>query len=317
MLAPSHAAAPEDLPLVALEPLPDISGPPFEHSVQADDLAEIVYTSGTTSHPKGVMLTHGNITSNVRSAAVLPHGPEHRLLSMLPMSHMLEQTGGLFFPLSSGANVAFTTSLRSSALMAAFAERQPTTLVVVPRLLDLLLQAIVRDVERRGRLGHWNTAHKLAARLPTPARRTLFLPVHRVLGGSLRWIFCGGSALDPDLQASWRRLGIIVMQGYGATECAPFVSCQRPLDPSEGTVGLPLPGVHVRLADDGELMVSGPNVTSGYWNNRPASDEALCDGWYATGDLARVNQADEIHLLGRKREMIALPSGMNVFPGRR
>jgi long-chain acyl-CoA synthetase len=260
------------------------------------------------------MLTHGNITSNVHSAGVLPHGPEHRLLSVLPISHMLEQTGGLFLPLASGGSIAFSTSLRSSAFLAALAERRPTTLVAVPRILDLLLQAIVRDVERRGRLRHWQAAHRLAARLPQSGRRLLFLPVHQALGGSLRWIFCGGSGLDPELQSAWQRLGITVMQGYGATECSPFVSCQRAIDTLVGTVGRALPEVLVRLNDAGELMVSGPNVTSGYWQNPQATSEAFQDGWYATGDLAHMSQRGDIYLLGRKREMIVLPSGMNVFP---
>jgi long-chain acyl-CoA synthetase len=314
MLAPGHASLPAGMPLISIEALPDAPRQALERTVKCTDLAEIVFTSGTTAQPKGVMLTHGNITSNVNSAAVLPHGPDHRLLSVLPVSHMLEQTGGLYLPLASGSSIAFTTSLRSSALMAALAERRPTTLVAVPRLLDLLLQAIVRDVERRGRLRHWQAAHTLAARAPGAARRLLFLPVHQALGGSLRWIFCGGSALAPELQSAWQRLGVTVMQGYGATECSPFVSCQRAVDTSLGMVGRALPGVCVRLADDGELTVRGPNVTSGYWHSPQATAEALHDGWYATGDLARINLDGDIYLLGRKREMIALPSGMNVFP---
>ena len=240
-IAPVDAQVPEGLPHIPLRPLARSLSNPTNHVVRSNDLAEIIFTSGTTSQPKGVMLTHGNITSNVRAAAVLPHGPDHRLLSVLPISHMLEQTGGIFFPLASGASVAFAHSIRSSTLMAAFAERHPTTLVAVPRLLDLLIQGIVQDVEKRGRLSHWNAAHRMAEHLPRAARRLLFLPVHRVLGGSLRWIFSGGSALDPRLQATWQRMGISVLQGYGATECSPFVSCQRPYDNATSTTGPPFP----------------------------------------------------------------------------
>ena len=313
LLGPPHAQPPPGLPLIPLGPVAD-SHRGIAPPVRPDDLAEIMFTSGTTAQPKGVMLTHGNIVSNVWSASVLPHGPDHRLLSVLPISHMLEQTGGIFLPLSSGASIAFTTSMRSSALLFAFAERRPTTLVAVPRLLDLLLQGIVRDIETRGRLSHWRAAHQLAPQLPMVLRRIMFYPVHRALGGSLRWIFSGGAALDPELQAAWRQLGITLMQGYGATECAPLVSCQRAIDTSIGSVGRALPGITVKLRDDSELMVRGPNVTSGYWQNAQATSEVVHDGWYATGDFARIDDNGEIRLLGRKREMITLPSGLKVFP---
>lgn len=283
-------------------------------AVDSDDLAEIVFTSGTTGQPKGVQLTHGNIASNVRSAAVLPHGSHHRLLSLLPLSHMLEQTGGLFFPLASGASVAFVTSLRPSTLMTAFQDRRPTTLVAVPALLELIMRGILRDVEHRGRLSHWHTAQRLAPHLPLALRRLAFLPVHQALGGSLRWIFSGGAPLAPTLQATWRNLGVTVMQGYGATECAPFVCCQRPSSTSLSSAGLALPGVEVRIAENGEICVRGPNVTSGYWEDPVATETVLQNGEYRTGDLGSIDPSGEVRILGRAREMIALPSGMNVFP---
>jgi long-chain acyl-CoA synthetase len=313
-IAPVNAEAPLGLPHVPLRPVPRSGSLATNHVVRSNDLAEIIFTSGTTSEPKGVTLTHGNITSNVRAAAVLPHGPEHRLLSVLPISHMLEQTGGIFLPLASGASIAFTHSIRSSALMTAFTDRHPTTLVAVPRLLDLLIQGIIQDIEKRGRLSHRGSAHRLAEHLPQAARRLLFLPFHHALGGSLRWIFSGGSSLDPRLQSMWQRMGISVLQGYGATECSPFVSCQRLTDNATGSTGRAFPGVSVRVADDGELLVRGPNVTPGYWGNVTATREVLHDGWYATGDIAQIDHGGHIKLLGRKREMIALPSGLNVYP---
>lgn len=300
---------------IPLESLRDAPAAIFtDHPVRPDDLAEVVFTSGTTGHPKGVQLTHGNIASNVRSAGVLPHGPGHRLVSLLPLSHMLEQTGGLFFPLSSGGSIAYATSRQSSAILRELRARRPTTLVVVPQLLELLLGNIERDFERLGRLRHWRRAHRIAPHLPVELRRAMFLPVHQALGGQLRWVFSGGAALPATVGAAWEQLGVMIMQGYGATECAPFVSCNRPGRFVPGSIGHPLPGIRTRLDDDGELLVQGPNVTPGYWRDDAATREVLADGWYRTGDLARVGDRGELYLLGRKRELIALANGMNVFP---
>ncbi len=281
----------------------------------APNLAEIVFTSGTTAAPKGVMLIHANILANVRAAReTLPIRVGERLLSLLPLSHMMEQTAGLLTALASGATVYYATSRRSSALMAALQRHRIGLLICVPEVLKLMLAGIEREVERTGRRHQWDTLLAVAGRLPIAARPLLFGPVHRRLGGRLRLVLCGGAALDPELWRTWERLGVRVIQGYGATECAPIVASNRMDRRLAGSVGWPVDGVEARLAPDGEVLVRGPNVTPGYWQDEGATAAAFEDGWYRSGDLGRLGRDGELYLLGRKKEMIVLADGRNVFP---
>ncbi|MGE3913659.1 MAG: AMP-binding protein, partial [Chloroflexota bacterium] len=249
-------------------------------------LAEIIFTSGTTGAPKGVMLTHANILSNVQAAqAALPIAVGERLLSLLPLSHMMEQTAGLLAALNAGATIYYATSRRSSAILAAFQRHQIGLLVCVPEVLALLLGGIEREVDRTGRRRVWDAMNRAAERLPMAARPVLFRSVHRRLGGRFRMALCGGAALTPPVQASWERLGVRVIQGFGATECAPIITSTRYDHREPGTVGWPVPGVEIQLAADGEVLVRGPNVTPGYWHDPEATAATRVDGWYRTGDL--------------------------------
>ncbi|MGE3273458.1 MAG: AMP-binding protein [Chloroflexota bacterium] len=292
-------------------------------------LAEIIFTSGTTGAPKGVMLTHANILSNVQAAqAALPIAVGERLLSLLPLSHMMEQTAGLLAALNAGAIIYYATSRRSSAILAAFQRHQIGLLVCVPEVLALLLGGIEREVDRTGRRRVWDAMNRAAERLPMAARPVLFRSVHRRLGGRFRMALCGGAALTPPVQASWERLGVRVIQGFGATECAPIITSTRYDHREPGTVGWPVPGVEIQLAADGEVLVRGPNVTPGYWHDPEATAATRVDGWYRTGDLGewvdaplpavpeRGERAHEraLRLRGRKKEMIVLSDGRNVFP---
>lgn len=278
-------------------------------------LAEIIFTSGTTGAPKGVMLTHRNILANVGQALeAMPIRGGQRLLSLLPLSHMLEQTIGLLVALARGATIHYATSHRSSAILAALQRQRIGLIVCVPEVLKLLLAGIEREVERRGRQRRWRSTLELAGRLPMALRPRLFGAVHRRLGGHLRVVLCGGAALDPELWRTWERLGVRVIQGYGATECAPMVSTNRLNRRLPGAVGWPVRGVRARLAPDGEILVRGPNVTTGYWRDEAATAAAFQDGWYCTGDVGRVGERGELRLVGRKKEMIVLADGRNVFP---
>jgi long-chain acyl-CoA synthetase len=278
-------------------------------------LAEIVFTSGTTAAPKGVMLTHRNILSNVVAAReAMPIRRGERLLSLLPLSHMMEQTAGLLAPLAAGATIFYAISRRSTALMAALQRHRVGLLVCVPEILKLLLAGIEREVERSGQRRRWELLLVLAGRLPMAARPALFRPLHRRLGGHLRLVLCGGAALEPELWRTWERLGVRVVQGFGATECAPIISSNRLNRRLPGAVGWPLRDVELRLAADGEILVRGPSVTPGYWCDRAATAAAFEDGWYRTGDVGAFGPRGELRLLGRKKEMIVLPDGRNVFP---
>jgi acyl carrier protein len=249
-------------------------------------LAEVVFTSGTTGAPKGVMLTHANILANAASAQqALPIEVGERLLSLLPLSHMMEQTAGLIAALAAGATIFYATSRRSSAILAGFQRHRIGLLICVPEVLSLLMAGIEREVDRSGQRRVWDALHTAAARLPIAARPALFRAVHRRLGGHFRMALCGGAPLGEDLQAAWERLGVRVIQGYGATECAPIIASNRYDRRVPGSVGWPLPDVEVRLAQDGEVLVRGPNVTPGYWHD-PAATAASFEGdWYRTGDL--------------------------------
>lgn len=280
------------------------------------DLTEIVFTSGTTGNPKGVMLTHANIAANVASLdGIIPRGRPYRVLSLLPLSHMLEQTVGLYLPLHYGATIYYPSGRHSSAILRTLQKRRIVTMVVVPAVLEMLLRAIEREVQRRGRWQVWQRMHALAARLPFPARRLLFRQVHRSLGGCLDFFMCGGAYLPPELAQAWERLGVKVVQGYGATECAPVIATNTLADRVHTSVGRPVRGVQVRISSEGELLVKGPNVTAGYWQDEAATGAAFTeDGWYRTGDLAEQDATGRLYLKGRLRDLIVLPNGMNVYP---
>src|SRR5205823_8036568 len=227
--------------------------PPISPQLPTPSLAEIVFTSGTTAAPKGVMLTDRNILSNVAAAReAMPIRLGERLLSLLPLSHMMEQTAGLLAALGAGATIFYATSRRSTAVLAALQRHRIGLLVCVPEILRLLLAGIEREVERSGGRGHWERLLDLAERLPMAARPALFRPLHRRLGGHLRLVLCGGAALEPELWRTWERLGVRVVQGYGATECAPIISSNRLNRRLPGAVGWPLRDVKLRLAADGE-----------------------------------------------------------------
>jgi long-chain acyl-CoA synthetase len=283
---------------------------------RAEDTAEIVFTSGTTGLPKGVVLTHANVVANVRSArAALRPTRDFRLLSVLPLSHMFEQTAGLFLPLHAGASVHYATSRQSPVILKTLRRHRVTAMAVVPQVLELLLGGIEREVGRRGSLERWEAAHRLAPHLPLAARRLLFRRVHRELGGRLDLLVSGGAALPPAPAATWERLGVTVLEGYGATECAPSIASNTRAARRPGSVGRPVPGVEVRIGEDGEILVRGANVTPGYWRDEKATRAAFTeDGWYRTGDLGELDDDGFVHLRGRLKDVIVLPSGLNVHP---
>ena len=281
----------------------------------AGDLAEVVFTSGTTGTPKGVMLTHHNIVANVEAALALVPARPLRLVSILPMSHMMEQTVGLFGPLVLGSTIEYPRSRQAPVLLKAMRRNAVTAMVLVPQALDLMLRAVEREVERRNATRSWLWAHRIAAHLPMRLRRLVFRPVLRGFGGHLDFVICGGARLSDDLLAAWERMGVRVLEGYGATECAPIVAANTYWDRAPGTVGRPLSGVAVQLSGDGEILVRGPNVTPGYWENAAATAAAFDEaGHYRTGDLGEWDDGGRLELTGRRCDRIVLASGLNVFP---
>ena len=288
---------------------------PRDVFLTGDDLAEIMFTSGTTGDAKGVLLTHRNLLANLESVQqVIPGSASFRMLSLLPLSHMFEQMGSLFSGLGCGASITFVTSRQPALLLKLMRERRITMMLLVPQALDLFMKGIEREVAKQGKQRLWELSLKLARRLPMKLRRLLFRKVHARFGGHLEIVVSGGAALDQHLGEKWNLLGINVLQGYGATEASPVISCHALTDARFDSVGRPLPGVEVRITDAGEIQVRGANVTQGYWN-APEQTAATFDGdWYKTGDMGFLDDAGFLHIRGRIKEMIVLANGQNVFP---
>lgn len=298
-----------------LEALTAGLGEPEPVGIEPDDLAEIMFTSGTTGDPKGVMLTHHNILANLESIRhYIPGASYYRVLSLLPLSHMLEQMGGLFTAFSCGADVTYLTSMQPAAIMKTMKERRIVTMLLVPQVLTLFMNGIEAEVARKGKQRMWALMNRLADRLPMRMRRMMFAQVHRKMGSSLEFFVAGGAALDPDLARKWTNLGIKVIEGYGATETSPVITIHPLANPRYGSAGLPVPGIEVKIADDGEVLVNGPNVFQGYWEAPEQTAAVLQDGWYKTGDVGSFDSDGYLHLSGRKKDMIVLATGQNVFP---
>ena len=307
------------LPVILIESLPDLARraePVPAADVSADDLLLVMFTSGTTGDPKGVMLTHGNVASNARTLVdVFPFGPNERLLSVLPLSHMFGLTCDFLAPLAAGKTVAYPVSRQPAVLVKTFREFKITMMLIVPQGLRLLTNAIERKVDATGKRSQFDRLHSIAPRMPRFVRRLLFRPVLGQFGGRLRSFAVGASALDPELATFWSNMGVTAVQGYGATEMSPAISFTRPARNRIGTVGEPIPGVEVRIADDGEVLARGPNRFVGYWQNPGATAAAIdADGWYHTGDLGELSADGFLTLRGRKKDMIALADGQKVYP---
>jgi len=278
------------------------------------DLVELIFTSGTTGTPKGVMLAHDNLLASNRTFHRIIPPMEHRIVSLLPLSHLLEQAVGLLYALSVGASVLYVRSRNPRVIFESLREHRVTSMVVVPQVLDLFWSAIEREVERSGRTKLFGRLRSIARRLPMPMRRLMFRQVHAQLGGSFRIFVSAGAFLPPALQEAWEDMGVTVLQGYGATETGTG-SCTTLDDHGLGTVGRPPEGIDMRLAEDGEVQFRGPTLFKGYWNAPGKTAEAFTDdGWYRTGDVGHLDKAGRLILSGRKRDLIVLPNGFNVYP---
>lgn len=299
----------EALPQEVAETTPDSSLPlPAE-----SDIAEIIFTSGTTGEPKGVVLTHRNIISNALAATqIVPVSEKSRVLSLLPLSHMLEQTAGLLGFLHSGATIVYPASRQPGEIFRTLTQHRISNIVLVPQILKLFWNAIERGAQNQGKGRMLQRLLAISARLPMPFRRLLLLPVHKQLGGCLQFFICGGAYLDPALARRWESLGIPTLQGYGTTEASPCVTVNPLKERRLDSVGKLLPGQEMKIASDGEILIRGTNLTSGYWQSPEATAASFDGDWYKTGDLGHLDEKGYLYLKGRKKDMIVLASGMNV-----
>jgi long-chain acyl-CoA synthetase len=297
-----------DAASLTAEPLGQLPTPPT-----SSDLAEVLFTSGTTSDPKGVTLTHGQLIHSGRTIAMTAGVRRERALALLPLSHMYGQIVPLFYGLMCGCQLTFLPSLTPSALLTAMKRDRITVLTAVPALLRLLMDGVEAEAARTGRSSQLRRVRSVSRHLPMRTRRLLCRSIVSRFGGELATITCGGAMLPPELQSAWEAIGIAIVQGYGATECASIAGHSRK-SRRPGTVGPPLAGIEVRIAADGELLARGPNMMSGYWGKPELTAQVLADGWAHSGDAAEIDRHGEIVIRGRTRDRIALPNGLKVYP---
>jgi long-chain acyl-CoA synthetase len=280
----------------------------------ADEVFELVFTSGTTGTPKGVMLAHDNVIASIESFHRIVPPMEHRIVSLLPLSHLLEQAVALYYALDVGADVLYVRSRNPRVIFDALRDHRVTSMIVVPQILDLFWSAIEREIAKQGRTATVDRLRRIARRLPFAIRRLLFRSIHEQLGGHFRLFLSSGAFLPPALQQAWEDLGVTVLQGYGTTETGTG-ACGTLDDHEPGTVGRVPEGIEMRIAPDGEIQFRGRSVFKGYWNAPELTAQAFTDdGWYRTGDLGRYDDEGRLILSGRIKDMIVLPNGFNVYP---
>ena len=304
-----------------------------ENSASEDDIATIIYTSGTTGNPKGVMLTHANFISNLQACkSLIDVGDTDVLLSFLPLSHVFERLGGHYVPLFSGAKIAYAESTFTVARN--MQEVSPTVMLSVPRLYetmhDRVLSAVQAGSPLKQKIFHWGVSVGSAVssaiqqgKNPSAilrlqqriADKLVFAKLKAATGGRLRFFVSGGAALPQAIAEFFHAAGILILEGYGLTETSPVISMNHPAKWKFGTVGVPVPGVEVQIAEDGEILTRGPHVMKGYFNNEAETEEAInAEKWFHTGDIGIIDEDGFIKITDRKKNIIVLSNGKNVAP---
>jgi long-chain acyl-CoA synthetase len=295
---------------------------PFaREDVAENDIAEIIFTSGTTAEPKGVVITHRNLLANLNPLEreiekyrkwERPFHPV-RFLDLLPPSHVFGQFMGIFVPQILGGEAYFQDSLNPSEIIAAIKKHRISVVITVPRFLDSLRQKIERDYAVRGESNLFHKKLEAADRLHFLKRWWTFRRVHRQFGWKFWAFVVGGAALNQPTEVFWRRLGYAVVQGYGMTETASLISVNHPFKIGRGSIGKTLPGQQMKLDETGEILVRGDNVSPGYWNGDVRST-TNGDGWLRTGDVGERDAAGNLYFKGRKKDVIVTAAGLNIYP---
>jgi long-chain acyl-CoA synthetase len=311
-----------DLKDVVASPLtgPDAGVHPGQESIRST-VAEILYTSGTTAEPRGVVLTHGNFLANLEP---LERGIDAyrkyerwlhplRFVTLVPLSHVFGQFMALFVPPLLGAAVVFEPSSNPADIICTIQHERATALIAVPRMLDLLHAGIERKLEGQGKFPWLKRTLEKAKGRKFLKRVWMFRRIHHRFGWKFWAFISGGAALSEETEDFFKRMGYAVVQGYGMTETASLISLNHPFRATEGSVGKILPGREFRLAEDGEILVRGENVSSGYWENG-AVRSAAQQGWLHTGDLGELDAEGNLRFRGRKKNVIVTPAGLNVYP---
>jgi long-chain acyl-CoA synthetase len=292
-----------------------------EHcSTGREAIAEILFTSGTTAEPRGVVLTHGNFLSNLEpiERAMQPYLTYERWLhplrfvSLVPLSHVFGQFMGVFVPPLFGAMVVFENRTNPGGILRTIKRERATVLIAVPRMLDLVRAHIEREIDARGWRKWFAKNYRESLGQPFLGRAWRFRRIHRLFGLRFWAFISGGAALGSETEQFLRRLGFAVVQGYGMTETASLISVNHPFSAAEGSVGKILPGREFKLAEDGEILVRGENVSSGYWEKGALQPRA--DRWLRTGDLGEVDAGGNLKFRGRKKNVVVTAAGLNIYP---
>ena len=291
-------------------------------NAQRGDIVEIVFTSGATAEPKGVVITHGNILSNLETFE--PEINKYlkyerifhpiRFLNLLPLSHVFGQFLGIFIPPLIAGTVHFQDALNPAEIIRTIKTERISVLVAVPRILESLKEKIERDLGAAGRKDWMQQQWQRAGSEHFLRRWWRFRKIHNRLGWKFWALVSGGATLDAATEDFWRRLGFAAIQGYGLTETTSLITVNHPFRLGRGSVGRVLPGKEIRLDESGEILVRGENVAAGYWQGRKLHPVASDEGWFRTGDLGEIDAKGYLHFKGRKKQVIVAAEGMNIYP---
>ena len=294
----------------------------IDAKIDSEKMGIMLFTSGTTAMSKAVMLSHKNLVTNVMDIIQrFDLTDEDRFLSFLPLHHVFECTVGFLYPISIGGSIAFCEGVKHMAEN--IKEFEITAMISVPAVFDIIYRKVMKTIEKKGKLANLEKGKKVSQfllKMKIDLRKQLFKEVHESLGPKLKLVVTGGAALDPETEKGFNDLGFDVEQGYGLTETAPVIAAETPKCRRLGSIGKKFPSVEVKIDEPdeegiGELMAKGPSVMLGYYENEEATKSTLeSDGWFHTGDLARIDKDGFIYISGRKKSVIVLNNGKNVFP---
>ncbi|MGH9715542.1 MAG: AMP-binding protein [Candidatus Acidiferrales bacterium] len=325
----SHEAAHIDsaIPVLQFESFPEMIAPhsaaPYSSPALArDDTLEIIFTSGTTADPRGVVISHGNVLANIeplereirKYLRYERYFHPLRFLNLLPLSHIFGQIMGIFIPPLLGATVIFAESLKPSELIGAIQRERVSVLVSVPRLVESLQREIEGALEGKGRLESFRRRFESSADKHFLRRWWIFRQIRRRFGWKFWAIICGGATLPESTETFWNRLGYAVIQGYGMTETASLIALNHPFSRGKGSIGKAFPGMEIKISETGEILVRGENIAKSYRQGEQLQPVLGADGWFHTGDLAELGKDGRLYFKGRQKNVIVTPAGMKVYP---